>query len=296
MLLNPNFVINQRLETAYTSEGYTVDKWYLFSEDANNFTGRAAYNANNRYLAFTSTNSTYYASLAQKLENTSNEFIKNQSLTLYCNVTRTHIASTGTMSIFLYGRINGSSPYQTVKLGEKSISSGAFSLTVNTGDYEEISYIVVKFTTNTQLLLVNCKLEINSEFSGYEEVNELEEVKKCQSYYFNPAYLSQEGSSFIPIGSGSIINGNFSVVCNLPSILNKAPTITFDYTKVKLRCDNVDYNVATQSSMIYNRNNVFCVNGTISDNTVNSPCIMVLTGTGIPLAINADVSPTYIRG
>lgn len=150
LLINPDFKINQRGATSYTS-GYTVDRW-----KADN----ATLNASTMVVSNPTDSG---ATFVQYLENN-----PTGTFTVTLNVA----SVTGAVNFAWYGE----SAYHT----GKAISKGVNTYTLSTSN---LTWVGIEITSGASVQLSYMKLEQGSVSTSFVAPNPAEELVKCKQYY-----------------------------------------------------------------------------------------------------------------
>ena len=183
LLINPDFKINQRGKSSYTS-GYSVDRWKISS---------ATLNASTLVVV---NNNGVSGALVQFLEN----------------------KPTGTFTVTLKAsRISG-----TIKFGWKDgdtyKTGGAISNGVNTYTFtaSSLTYVGIELASGASAQLDYMKLEQGSVATSFIAPNMAEEILKCQRFYVvlesSLAGYGANNAIYIPFSRGAYMRNSRNVI------------------------------------------------------------------------------------
>lgn len=174
LLINPNFRINQRAETSYSTAGYTVDCWKLFSTVSGSL---GSVTVSDDGVTLTGGDNAMDAYLCQFLEDSYGNKIAGKTVTVSFEVE--NVTGLG-ICVAQYGRSESSNLFARVT------SDGKYKVT---GVWEPLS-----ITNRHALMFYNrdayssakikwVKLEIGSISSPFCPPDPATELAKCQRYY-----------------------------------------------------------------------------------------------------------------
>lgn len=155
LLINPDFKINQRGASSYTS-GYTVDRWK---------SDNATLNASTMVLSNPTDSG---ATFVQRLEN---------EHTGIFTVTINVASVTGAVNFAWYDE----SAYHTGKAISKGVNTYTFSAS-------NLTWVGIEITSGASVQLSYMKLEQGSVSTSFIAPNYADELIKCQRYYFKRYY------------------------------------------------------------------------------------------------------------
>lgn len=171
LLINPNFAINQRGQTSYTTDGYTVDRWRLTDSGG-------TVTPTSKGIRLTSTNS--WQGLNQYIENYKQ--LDGQTVTLSIK-----IASSSDLKTFVFGlRDNDGTIVE--KYYAPTETAGIYTVTTTIPSKESRTQLRIFLWSryaNQVFDIEWAKLEIGSVATEFSPPNIAEELPKCQRYYQN---------------------------------------------------------------------------------------------------------------
>ncbi len=244
-IINPNLLdnayfgnpVNQRWQTEYTGNAYTIDRWYIYA-------GRLDI-VRDSHIKITRNNMTDYFDLRQYLEGFNKDLVYTFSILsdgkLY--------SITGTFT---------SNPVTKTPFGEIQISwSGG-----------EANIVVIRPLTTDPVNITAAKLELGHiqtlahQENGVWVLNEIPnyalELVKCQRYQFD--IIGNFIGPFNDIAIGTTNNGIAEFIISLPTSMRARPSLNCDFSKIQIA--NVEansYSYATNGEVMFASNAEVCI-------------------------------------
>ena len=232
LLINPNFKINQRGKTRYTTEGYTVDCWKLKKHPSVSTSGSVA--VNDDYVTLTSGGTRLDTYFLQLIENASTELAGKQ-------VTISFKVAGDVGDSWYVGQYEGS----YVTLENASIDENGIGHVSITWDGSK-SVQAISFFNNQQSASVDIywvKLEVGDSSTMFIAPDSSQELLKCQSFYMIIPTGRYTRATFVgtnivffllslPVAmkkTPSIVSGTMGVIPLNQSTSSQADT-SFDFT------------------------------------------------------------------
>lgn len=226
LLINPDFEINQRGQTEYNTDGYTVDRWTGYSECPIKVV------LNDGYISVIplggGTGDEY--SFTQKLEEIG---VLGKTLTFSICAKGSGIAKIG--------------DYYSLKDISLTDQFVVYKHTFVFSDYTNSAIGVWLFGADNQIDIAWAKLELGSVATPFVPPDPATELAKCQRYYYNPA-CNSTGGAYTAInrtGSGLVM------VLPLPVPMRVQPTASLDASgnvSVEIWNDNDVWEVVTATN------------------------------------------------
>lgn len=181
ILINSNFVVNQRGGVTYTSSGYTVDRWNIQSTStfvvSPNSSGKIRINNTGSANLF----------FVQYIENFAE--LAGKTLSYVIKVDGVCYTKSETMPETFVGNLGYASlnvPFGVIYLFNYSDNKFAFTVQVNAGQNIQIEYV---------------KLEVGAFSTEYVAKTYSEELKECQRYFFKTklymVFLAQNATKLL---------------------------------------------------------------------------------------------------
>lgn len=253
LLVNPDFKINQRGSSSYTSADsssskYTVDRWKIYN---------ATLNASTLVLSNPNSEGGW---LLQSLEN-----VLTGTFTVTINVA----SVTGIVKIL----------YQDERASQTGVS---ISKGINTYTFtaSNLKWVGVYVANNASVQLNYMKLEKGAVATSFITPNQAEEYLKCKRFY------QRVSLDLNPI---SLTNGQGFVPLNLETALRSTPTVSYLINKIAVKKTYIDMTV---EMLQFNKawmsgSNVLAFEFTTSNNRIS---LIINNGQGIgDIALDAEI-------
>lgn len=186
LLDNPDFSINQRGQTEYTSTGHTVDRWKL-GLSGNGNTG--SYNAKTKALICDTVETNgYFAYLRQFFENPSK--LAGKDVTFSAALKETD--SKWLVQVWTYSGGTTTSIAAT-SYGDELLKTLTFTVPEDITDDDTLQFII---QTKGTSVLDWAKLELGSVATAFVPLNPAVELAKCQRYFYR-----------VGLGTGNVHHG-----------------------------------------------------------------------------------------
>ncbi len=244
-VVNPNLLdnayfvspVNQRGQTEYTGNAYTIDRWYIYAGRLDIVSGS--------HIKITRNNMTDYFDLRQLFEDLNKDLVYTFSILsdgeLY-SVTGTFV----------------SNPVTKTPFGEIMLSWS--------GGKENI--VVIRLLTTDPVNITAAKLELGPiqtlahQENGVWVLNEIPnyalERVKCQRYQFD--IIGNFIGVFNDIAIGTTNNGIAEFIISLPTSMRARPSLNCDFSKIQIA--NVEansYSYATNGEVMFASNAEVCI-------------------------------------
>lgn len=172
LLINPDFRINQRGQTVYTTSVYTVDRWK---------TGGAKLTVNDSFITLENTTEKATATIYQVVENPT--ALSGKTVTLSFDYDLKTEGAWISVQAVTNGSWNPSVPVQLTETG-RNVKSTVITLPENLTDLRLA--LVIHSTDSAPLAIVDvygAKLELGSLATPFTPPDPATELAKCQRYY-----------------------------------------------------------------------------------------------------------------
>lgn len=176
ILINCDFSdpINQRNQTNYTSQGYTIDQWRIASSSGGAFKLEVKSNG----ICFSVTKAASWATMSQYVPPVDFKSLIGKPLTFTINVIETTEKSD--MRI----KVKDSSGNYPALVYKTNLSVGINSITTVIPEGIEQLYVEVGFMNCTgSITLSQAELEIGNCFNGFSSMKHRDRLVECQNYY-----------------------------------------------------------------------------------------------------------------
>lgn len=260
LLINPNFAINQRGKSEYT----TTAKTYTVDRTASNRSVITPLQGGGIKFNVLSGQSNPY--LQQVIENATP--LVGEQLTFSAKVDGVVYSHTITTVV--------PSANSTTAFYDKTFHFGSYLVGLQLVKYKPQSnpYPVLQVTwtfAQPNNTIINWwKLEIGSVATPFSPPSIAEELEKCQRYYID---IGRNGATSYLIGSGVFYNATLAyVIIPIPTTLRKAPTLILgDLTRLTLLGDGKSY-TPTDITLLGTNNNSVSLRYSVTGATAGNGC------------------------